>query len=367
MKQTILFVETGSGFGGSASCLNSLLRCLDQTAYRPIVAYIAEGLGINRIRVQGIKTLRLVRKVVWWQMVQLIERERVALVHANNELYSHAATILAARWTKRPCVVHMRAIRPLTRLERWLIPSVDRFIILSEEGRRRYAGEGVPLEQSRVIHDGVDLALFDGAIDREAIRRSLGLSREHVAVGIVSRLVPGKGHRDDLLPAIAQISREFPQVRCIIVGGDPEPGQPCLQEVQRRVRDLGLERSVLFTGWRDDIPSITSAFDIAVQSSRYIEGFGTALLEAMALGKPVVATAVGGIPELVEDGTTGFLVPPADSGALAAAIRRLVVEGAARERMGRAGRARLEQLFDQRRLAKQLEALYAGMLREEQR
>jgi glycosyltransferase involved in cell wall biosynthesis len=359
--KTVLFVGTGSGFGGSAVCLNNLIRYLDPGAYRPIVAHLGRGLAIKRIEAQGVPIVPLDRRWMGWQLARLIRRERVDLVHANNELYSHVPTILAARATRRPCVVHMRGIRPLTRRERWAIRLVDHFIIISEIGRRFYLKEGVPDERTSVIYDGMDLAVFDGHADREAMRRRLGVAPSEVLLGFVSRLEPKKGVQD-FLDAFALVQRACPQARAVVVGGDPDHRQAYFRELVQRARALGLSSRVTFTGWRDDVPSLTSAFDVAVQASHYMEGFGTSVMEAMALGKPVVATAVGGIPELVEEHATALLVPSGDWEALAQAIIRLVREPQLRARMGASGRRRVEERFNQARLTTQVEALYARLL-----
>lgn len=358
---TVLFVETGSGFGGSAVCLASLIRYLDRSLYRPMVAHTAEGLAIKRIRRQGVETVALHPGRAWWELTRLIVRRRVDLVHANNELYSHCATILAARATGRPCIVHMRGIRGLTRMERGLIRLVSHFLIISAIGHRHYLNEGLPAQRSSVLYDGVDVEVFNGRVDPEAARREFGFGRDEVVFGIVSRLVPMKGHRD-FLEAVALASRRCPAIRAVIVGGDPQPDQSCLRELQAGAQELGLGGRVVFTGWRDDIPAVTAAFDVAVQASRYLEGFGTSVMEAMALGKPVVATAVGGIPELAQQGETALLVPPGDPQAMAEAIVRLAFNAAERSRLGDAGRQRVTQLFDQRRLAKQQEMVYRSVL-----
>ncbi len=359
--KTILFVETGSGYGGSAVCLASLIEWLDRAAYRPVVAYYHDGLGIERIQRQGVLMVRLHRGRSWWELVRLIHRERVDLVHGNNDLYSHVASVLAANWTRRPYLMHMRGIRALTRIERWLARRITHFVVLSKIGQAFYIKEGMPAERITMIHDALDLAMFNGRLDGRAMRRSLGIPDGAVVVGIVSRLVPKKGHWD-LLHAVAQLSHELPQVRCLIVGGDPGPHGTYMKQLKEFTRALKIQERVIFTGWRDDIPAVTASFDIAVQASEYLEGFGTSILEAMALGKPVVATAVGAIPEVIEDGTTGRLVPPANPDALADELRRLVADRALRERYGRAGRERVEQLFDQRNQIKQVEALYTQLL-----
>ena len=363
MATTVLFVETGSGFGGSAVCLDYVVRHLDRSRYRAVVAYNAVGLGVQRIQAQGIKTVRLNRGFSWLQLVDLIQREKVDIVHANNELYSHFASIMAARWARRPCVVHMRGIRKLTRLERSLIPRVEQFIILSKFGREFYIKEGIPREKTQVIYDGIDLSAFNGATKDPQIRKELGIAQNKVVVGIVSRLIRKKGHRD-FLEASRRLALAHANVQIIIVGGDPDPKQAYFRELKLFVKNFGLGSRVIFTGWRDDIPALTESFDIAVQTSHFVEGFGTAVLEAMAAGKPVVATAVGGIPEVVQEGKTAFLVPPGSPTALAEAIERLVVNADERRRFGAAGRQRVERLFDQRNLITSVTKLYGRWMLE---
>ncbi len=362
--KTVLYVESGSGHGGAPACLASLLKCLDRRTYRPLVAYYHEGVGIKRIQKMGVATRRVSPRRAWWELVRLMQRERVDVVHFNNELYSHVPGILAARWMRRPCVVHLRGIRPLTRRERWAIPLVRQFIVISKIARHHYLADGLPAPRTTLVYDGVDLSEFDGQLNREAARRAVGAGPNDLVIGMVSRLVPKKGQQD-LLEALARLSRELPQVRGVLVGGDTGRGQRYLKTLQRHARALGLDERVVFTGWRGDIPQLTAGFDIAAQASHYTEGFGTSVMEAMALGKPVVATAVGGIPELVEAERTGLLVPPGQPVALAHALRRLVLNPDERLRMGRAGRARVEQLFDQRHQVMRLEAVYRRLLGEE--
>lgn len=362
--KTILYVESGSGFGGAATCLSSLLRYLDRSAYRPLVGYYRRGLGIERIEKLGVPAIPLHWGWAWLELARLIRRERVDLVHINNELYSHLPGILAARWARRPCVVHMRGIRPLTRRERWLIRYVDHFVIISEHGRRHYIREGIPDARISMIYDGLDLPAFDDQQNRRPMRDRFGFGEDEIVVGMVSRLVPKKGHQD-FLQAMSLVARELPHVRGVVVGGDPAPDQHYFMALRQLAKELGLASRVSFTGWRDDISAVTASFDIAVQASHYQEGFGTAIMEAMALGKPVVSTEVGGVPELVGHGEAGLLVPKGDVAALARALRELAVNEQTRHRYGEAGRRRVEQLFDQRRQVLQLEALYRTLLGQE--
>ncbi len=361
--RTILYVETGSGFGGSAVCLGHLLRWLDKTQYRPIVAHLHEGLGIERIRKAGIQTVRLNKVLALWDMMQLIRREKVDLVHINNELYSHWMSILASKMTHTKCLVHMRGIRALTRMEKALIRLVDHFIVISNVGREFYIKEGFPENHSSVIYDGIDFSQISKPPIPAEERAKLAITEDEIVLGNVSRLVPNKGQRT-LLKAMSLLVGKYPRLKLIIVGGDPKSGEPFLNELKLMSQDMGIPDRVVFTGWRDDVYNLTAAFDIAVQASHYIEGFGTSILEAMSLSKPVIATGVGGIKELILHGQSGYHFEPGDEEALANQLEILIKDQALRDHMGSVGASRAKALFDQKKLANQLSDLYANLLNE---
>jgi glycosyltransferase involved in cell wall biosynthesis len=174
-------------------------------------------------------------------------------------------------------------------------------------------------------------------------------------VGAASRLVPIKGIVH-LIRAVALLRPEFPDVRVEIAGSGPERG-PLQQEVQA----LGLGDSVVFAGWQPDIWRWLAQLDIFVQPS-LAEGFGMASLEAMAAGLPVLGTSVGGLPELIEHGRTGYVVRPAEPEALAARLRDLVQNADRRRTMGIAGQARAREHFSVERMTRSLTQIYDQLL-----
>jgi glycosyltransferase involved in cell wall biosynthesis len=176
-------------------------------------------------------------------------------------------------------------------------------------------------------------------------------------VGSVGRLHPQKDFAT-LLAAIAQVRKRIPTVRLLLVG-DGE----LRDELESQSRSLGLSEIVTFAGSRTDVPEILAAVDVFTLSSLW-EGMSNAALEAMAAGLPVVATAVGGTPEVVVDEVTGLLVPPHDPTSLAGALTTLLREPALRRRMGQAGRERVQEQFSVERMVCRTEALYTEMLRE---
>jgi glycosyltransferase involved in cell wall biosynthesis len=158
------------------------------------------------------------------------------------------------------------------------------------------------------------------------------------------------------LRALPAVVRKFPDARLILVGRGPE-----LERLEAIVQELGLAASVVFLGYRGDIPNVIAALDIVMLASLE-EGFGLAMVEAMAFEKPILATRVGGVPEVVADGVTGLLVPPADSGALSDALVTLLGDPVLRASLGEAGRRRAEEKFTIARLAKDYEAVWSEAL-----
>jgi glycosyltransferase involved in cell wall biosynthesis len=178
-------------------------------------------------------------------------------------------------------------------------------------------------------------------------------------IGCVAHFADHKGHRY-LIEAAARVAAAVPDVRFLLVGdGELRP------QIERQIKELKIEKQVILTGFRNDIPRLLAAMDIVVLSS-HLEGLGTSLLDAMAMARPVVATRVGGIPEMVEDGVTGRLVPPRDPAVLARALIELIRRPDEREKMGAAGRARMLEKFSAEAMVTATEALYLKILSEKQ-
>jgi glycosyltransferase involved in cell wall biosynthesis len=194
-----------------------------------------------------------------------------------------------------------------------------------------------------------------------AYRRELGLTPTDRVIGIVASLRRMKGHIT-LIDALPQILRDAPDVKCLFVGGAfvKEPAYEA--ELREYVHARGLAERVIFTGFRQDVPELVSLFDVFVLPSLW-EGLPSSILEAMALKKPVVATPVGGIPELVEPDVTGLLIPPNDPAALTEAVLTVLNDPARAGRMGQAGYDRIRTHFTLESLVTRTEAVYDQFLR----
>ena len=235
----------------------------------------------------------------------------------------------------------------------------DYVITTGESVREKLADSGlVPLDRSMSIPTGVDLERFrPDSGDRAEARGALGVAGDGPVIGVVAYLRQDKGHAV-LLQALPEILESFPQCSLVVVGDGPERFN-----LEALAGHLGIERSVRFVGLREDIPLVLAGFDIFCQPSLRNEGVPQSVLQAGAVARPVVSTEVGGIPEAVVHGETGFLVPPDDADALAEGIAALLADRELRNRLGEAGRRHVSGAFSVQRMIDRTELAYAAALR----
>jgi len=211
-------------------------------------------------------------------------------------------------------------------------------------------------EKIEVVLNGIDLSCFDFDLkkEREKLLQKYGLNPRITLIGVPARLVEAKGHRY-LLRAIPEIIQSFPQVKFLFAGDGSEK-----ESLRKLSRQLNLDDYIIFAGYIRDIFETIAGFDLLVLPS-IIEPFGLVLAEGMALKKPIVATRVGGVPEVIQDKMTGFLVPPKDPHSLAQAIMTLLQDRNLAISLGEAGRKRVEALFDIKKMVGKIEVLLAEM------
>lgn len=390
MRRVLFVAETAKG--GAAFSLYHLVKELARGSEEPIVLFYAKHpYIIDKLVESGIKTLVLhnrpqaensaptseeltSRDVAGWlaarvsksagrtytflkacylflrkdiprilPIVQTIRLHKIELVHVNTGLRHGKAGVLAAWLAKRPCVCHVRMFHELNDFDKLFGRFVNKFIYISGAIGADCAAQGIPQDQGVIIHNAVDLGEFALASDPAAVRREFNWTDNERLVGVIGRLDWWKGH-DYFLRALAQVKERLPDVRGLIVGA-PETSarnRAYFQELRELARSLGLEESVVFTGFRSDVPRLMAALEIVVLSSSAPEPFGRVVIEGMAAGKPVIATAAGGVLDIIEDGVNGLLIPGQDATAMAQAMLRLLlnpelarqIASAARERVG---------------------------------
>jgi sugar transferase (PEP-CTERM/EpsH1 system associated) len=299
------------------------------------------------------------------RLAALMRRERVDIVHSHNWqtfFYSVAAATLAGI----PLRVHghhgREAAAPparQVRLSRWLARRVSRLVAVSGDlGRELIEEWGVPVERVSVIPNGVDLDGFAQPGPVEELREALGLAPEHRVIITVGGLRPVKDY-PTLIRAFARVHAERPESRLVIVGG--ERGGGTQGELEALAGSLGVRGAVVFPGVRQDIPRLLALADVYVNSSVF-EGMSNTILEAMAAARPVVATAVGGNPELVRDGVTGYLAPPGDPAPLATRLLEVLSDPSLAKALGAAGRALVESGHAMGRMVTAYEDCYEDLV-----
>ncbi len=311
--------------------------------------------------VQPINPYRDLRAL--FELITIIRRGKYDIVHTHNSKGGILGR-LAARVCGTPVIIHTvhgfafhssetRLRRKLfVLLERWAANVSDRLIVISqplrEWGLRMRIGH--PSQYTK-IYSGIELDKFKCSRPSAELRRSLGVCQDDLVIGLVAKLWSGKGHAATI-DAVKQLVDVHQNIKLVIVG------EGYLREdLEQQTRESGLERHVIFTGFRSDIPDLNAMFDIAVLPSDF-EGMGRVLLEAMVMGTPVVASNVGGIPDIVDDGKTGILVPPGNVNSLADAIATLLRDPSLRERMGRAGYDKITQQFSSETMVEQIRQVY---------
>ncbi|MDX1764299.1 MAG: glycosyltransferase family 4 protein [bacterium] len=320
---------------------------------------------------QPIRPVRDLRAL--FDIVQILRRERIDLLHTHNSKTGWLGR-LAGKIAGTPVVIHTvhgfafhAAERPWRRalfkkLERMAAPWADHTIFISQP-MIEWAREEDILRENRYsrIYSGIDLERFQ-PVPRQrltVLRTELGLQEDDRVIGFVSKLWEGKGHAV-ALQAMAHVIRAVPRAKLLLVGDGP---------LEDRLRvlceELNLQEAVIFAGFRKDIPEVFGLCELAILPSLF-EGMGRVLLEAGACGKPVVATAVGGIPEVVVHGETGLLVPPDDPVALFGDMVRLLRDRTLARKMGEAGVRRIGELFSAHTMVRQISAVYEACLQEKE-
>lgn len=361
----ILYLNHVSYIGGAEIALLDLLRYMDKNTCTP-VAFVPEGELTNRIHQLNIRCVRIpvldglnrytlphfIKALP--QLALRISKENPDLLHANTNFMSQYSGVLS-KLTGIPAVGHIQDIEPLGRMGRWTVRQNTKLIALSKAVKDYLLEEQVPEQQIVRVYHGVDLHQY------QPVSTPSSSGSHPVIIGLVGQIGERKGHRY-FLEAAKRIVQHHPDVNFWIVGKEPTHSKERYTELlYQYVEDNQLKQHMKFWGFRTDIPEILGRLDILVLASLQ-EPFGKIVIEAMAMQKPVVASRVGGVPEIVVDGKTGFLVPPGNSDALYYALEQLLSDREKRENMGREGRKRVEQYFSLETTVRETERVYEDIL-----
>lgn len=403
-KLNILYLDNTSTFGGAINSLMYLLRGIDKKKFTPVVVtgqsdrYLQKNfsdcvyysmklklpwienqifkrlISIPFVRKHNLlkKSISFFRHIYWTIFITIPEslkyyfiarKHHINIIHLNNMLGGQLAGIIAAKLMRIPCIAHLRDFEQEHVIPITYAKMIDHHIAISSAIKDNLLRLGVPEERISIIHDAIDINDFNDNISTDYLSSELQLSSNKKSFGIFGRIVEWKGIREFILAA-QTVCRKITDARAYIVGGPSDVGQEYLSKTKELVRELGLESKVIFTGYRKDVPALMKHMDVIVHASTKPEPFGMVLIEAMAMGKPVVATRAGGPLDIVVDGQTGFLVEMGNSEDMAKKIVQLLLDNNLCKVMGQKGRQRVIRQFSKERYAQQVQEVYENVLCE---
>lgn len=382
LKSNILYLDSGSGIGGGQRSLLLLLNLLDKERFTPFVGCLGDSPFAAEVKkteasvvplslpaahnktdkvrrftlgdlLEDFRQLRVIR-----QLHRTVKQHSIDLIHANSLSVALLGGIVA-RINRIPILMHKRYATSYGILDRLCERLLHRVILVSEATRWNFA----PVAKQTLIYNGVDLDAFQASSEEvETLRTELfgDTSDTSLLAGVVTRITPEKGIHF-LIRAMAELKGKIP-IGLLIVGGPYfQKDVDYMEELKQEVADLGIEDSVIFTGFLSDTRVVTSLLDIVLVPSIIPEACPRTIIEAMAVGKPVIATPLGGSKELVTS-ETGILVPPEDASAVAEAIATLASHQERLTAMGKAARDRAVQLFNSKKNTALTEAVYTELL-----
>lgn len=373
-KKNVLQLVNGFGIGGAEKALLELVRRLDRDKYRVIVCSVGQG-GIletefknyaDRVAVFPKKFSFDISLI--WKVAKLMQKENIDIVQTTL-FYADVIGTFAAMLARVPVMISWQTALALptghlkddklrhTTSYKYAVKHIDKIIAVSDDIKTFFVEKrGIEADKIITIPYGVDLDLYscrNGVKKRE----ELNLNAFDPVIGVVGHLSEVKGHTY-LIEAAPKICKEFPDVKFVFAGSGPQR-----ETLEKQVKNFNLSSNFHFLGVRRDIPELLNIIDIFVLPSLF-EGLPNVILEAMASSKPVVASAVGGIPEAVQHQVTGLLVPPKDPDALADAILKMLADREWATNMGKEGRKRVEEFFSIENEVKKIQQVYDDLFEQ---
>ena len=298
--------------------------------------------------------------------LRAIRENKIDLVHTHHNLHFGKPEIIASWIAGVPIVSHFHGYYMFTHFDKMFSRFVDAFIYISKDVAEFHTSQVKPRFKSSIIHNGVNLSEFNKTYDTDSVRAEFDIAPEQPLVGLIGRIDWWKGH-EYFLEAMAEISKEAPNASGLIIGPFEENesidrNREYLNKLHSMVSSLDLQDKIIFTGFRDDVPRLMAALDVVVLATSTREPFGLVVIEGMAAGKPVVATAAGGVLDIIEDGVNGSLVPCKDSKAMAQAILNIIFDKDKADKMGLLARQRVAEKFTVQHQVMAVQNLYDAML-----
>jgi glycosyltransferase involved in cell wall biosynthesis len=371
-KINILHIYQNSKIGGVQQQLLSLLKAYSREMFNPIFCCLGpkeeigkeiEGTKIEFIPLNKLRYNRFSPGIVL-ELYRLMKKKQIHVVRTHryrSNLYGRLAAFLAGV----PVIIasvhdnYRTDKRPQRRIMNRILSKItDKIVAVSENVKEdiiRY--DSIDPSKIEVIPNGIDVERFNPEKNTADIRKEFSLEQDDIVIGFIGRIVPAKG-LEYLLNALPYLKEEFKSIKLLIVGEGS-----LVEELKARAKKNNIFDNILFTGRRRDIPDILASINIFVMPS-IAEGLPNALLEAMAMGKPIVTTEVGGIPEIVKNGFNGLLVPPRDTLSLSKAIKELISNDRLAAKLGQAARDLVHDNLSIKAIAQKWQSLYLSILKE---
>lgn len=297
--------------------------------------------------------------------LRIIKENNIDLIHTHRDLHYGKSEIIAAQISGVPCITHNHAYPSYTFFDRLFSKFVASFIYISKDIAEQHIAQGEPPGKGIIIHNGVDISKFLQPYDVPLIYQQFNIRPKEIMIGIIGRIDWWKG-QDYFIEAIGQVAKTIPNVKGLIIGeiyNDPAGrNYQYMDRLRSLVRSLKLNDKIIFTGFRSDIPRLISSLDVVVHASSKPEPFGLVIIEAMAAGKPIIATAAGGVLDIVDDGVNGILVPCKDANFMAQAILKIISNQEYAKRMGLSARQRIIEKFTVQHQVTAVQQLYDSIL-----
>jgi len=364
----VLFYDKSIGFGGALVCLSLTLKYLDKEKFSPILVVSCKDNFINSQLIPYVnkyfyfKKYNLSTKIGYWytllthivKLTLLIKREKIDILHANNGLYTNAPAFLAGKICNIPTICHQKILASTTKLDHILYKYPSSYIAISNTVKDSLINLlKIKEEKIYIIYPAIE-------VDKFKIQ-NISKKKKELKIGILGCLIPWKGHTV-FIKAVHTLVKMNLKFKAYIIGDAPTDFLDYEKSLKDLVNQLDLTSTIVFRGRILDILTAINDMDIMVHTSLKPEPFGRVVVESMALGKPVIATNMGGPSEIIKNKITGILIPPNNPHLLALEIKNLIAHDNLRIEMGKRAREYVLKRFDIRNIISSIEEIYLKYL-----
>ena len=367
----ILYLSDSVNLWGARRSLLDLLKNIDRKKFSISVVCGKEGPLTDKLKEENIDyatiPLPLWRKVKnlphipssILSLVKLVKEKDIHIIHCN----SHGVNpygVIAGKLTNARVICHIRDIITPDKIKKYFLNYSDKIITISDFQKKVFSRYPTINKRVSLVYNGIDTSIFYRCKTTEILkfRKKLNIGEKDFLVGCVGQISSLKG-QDYLIKAVPLVLKKIPSTKFLLCGEvrrERDKGK-----IESLVEKLGVRKNIIFLGWREDLPIVYSSLDVLAFPTLK-EAFGRAAVEAMACEVPVIATRVGGVPEIVEDGKTGILIPPQTHIQLADAIIKLLQDSKMRKNMGKEGRKRVQKNFNIAKTVNGVENIYSALL-----